>query len=550
MARTSSPLENRERETMDPDPLLSESDPLTGVVDYRGRPVSRASSGGWNSALFIIGAEIPERCAFYGITSNLIMYVTGPLGVSTAAAAAALSTWSGVSLMLPLLGAFLADSYLGRYRTIVLVSLLYILSLSMLTLSALLPSVPSPHGGNTLDLQSFPASLRVPLFYVSLYLLGFAEGAHKLCLQALGADQFDDSDPKECILKSVFFNWWFFAMSAGLPVTVLVLSYVQDNIGWGFGFGIPCIVMLFSFSVFLLGTRTYRNSVLDEESPFVRIGKTFVALARYQEATQPRDKALMDEHGCSFSSDHVDEAKGVLRLFGIWATCLIYATAFVQQSLFTKQASTLDRRIGSSFQIPPAALQIFINVSVLAFVPIYDRILVPITRKLSKIPSGLTMLQRIGVGIAISLISMVIAALVEMKRLKTARDYGLVDQPEVAIPMSLWWMVPQYVLYGMAEVFTLVGLQEFFYDQVPDALRSIGLALYLSIFGVGSFISSILISAIDKQTRKGGDSWFSNNLNRAHLDYFYWLLAGLSAFGLLAFVYCAQAYVYKKKVDI
>lgn len=248
------------------------------------------------------------------------------------------------------------------------------------------------------------------------------------------------------------------------------------------------------------------------------------------------------------SASQVEEAKVVLRLVPIWATCLLYAIVFAQSStFFTKQGSTMDKSIGPNFKIPPASLQTFISLSIVLFIPIYDRVFVPIARAITGKPSGITMLQRIGCGMLLSVVSMVMAALTETRRLKIALDSGIIDIPTATVPMSIWWLAPQYILLGISEVFTMVGLQEFFYDQVPNGLKSLGLAIYLSIFGFGNFLSSFLISVIEWATGGDGNSWFSDNLNRAHLDYFYWLLAGLSVFELAAYLYFTRSYIYNRE---
>lgn len=243
----------------------------------------------------------------------------------------------------------------------------------------------------------------------------------------------------------------------------------------------------------------------------------------------------------------VEDAKALLRLIPIWTSCLVYTIVFAQATtFFVKQGTTMDKTVFAGFETPAASLQSFIGIATIILIPIYDRIFIPVARLLTHKPSGITMLQRIGTGIFMSVISMVVAALVEMKRLKTAKESGLVDDPKATVPMSVWWLVPQYLLFGLNEVFAMVGMQEFFYDQVPYELRSMGLSFYLSVLGVGSFLSSLLVSVIDKLSSSvdGGESWFSSNLNQAHLDYFYWLLAGLSMVGLVAFVHFSRYFVY------
>ncbi|CAO2167200.1 unnamed protein product, partial [Urochloa humidicola] len=209
-----------------------------GVGELLPRPgsssiISKAGDGrgGWRAALFIVAVGLFERIGFVGVSANLIMYLTGPLGMSTAAAAAGVNAWSGTVQVLPLVGALVADSRLGRYRALLAAGVLYFLSLGMLTASSIMvqtaSSPPSASPG------------RLAFFYIALYLLALAQGFYGPCGEAFGADQFvpRDGDPSAPAVRSSYFNWFHFSISWGYAIATAGLSYVQDNAGWTVGFG-------------------------------------------------------------------------------------------------------------------------------------------------------------------------------------------------------------------------------------------------------------------------------------------------------------------------
>lgn len=234
--------------------------------------------------------------------------------------------------------------------------------------------------------------------------------------------------------------------------------------------------------------------------------------------------------------------KLLLNMIPIWLAALPFGISVAQTStFFIKQATTLNREITHSFQVPPASIYSLTAIGMIISVTFYDRILVPVLRNMTGNERGFKILQRIGIGMAFPIVTMVVAALVEKKRLTLVEK----DPVNGSNSMSVFWLAPQFLIIGFGDGFTIVGLQEYFYDQVPDSMRSLGIAFYLSVIGFANFLSSLLITVVDRVTEKAGKSWLGKDLNSSRLDNFYWLLAAIAAVDLCVYVILARRYSYK-----
>jgi peptide/histidine transporter 3/4 len=129
-----------------------------------------------------------------------------------------------------------------------------------------------------------------------------------------------------------------------------------------------------------------------------------------------------------------------------------------------------------------------------------------------------------------------------------ARQHGLTDKETVTVPLSVYWLVPQFLLVGAGEAFAYVGQLEFFLKEAPVSMKSMSTGLFLSTLSLGFFWSSLLVTLVNSLTSHGSSpGWLPNNLNRGRLDYFYWLLTVLSFLNLLMFFLFSRFYKYTEK---
>ena len=191
----------------------------------------------------------------------------------------------------------------------------------------------------------------------------------------------------------------------------------------------------------------------------------------------------------------------------------------------------MNTQLTKSFHIPPASLQSIPYIMLLFIVPLYDTFFVPFARKFTGHTSGISPLKRIGFGLFLSTFSMVAAALMEKRR----RDLA-VNSNEM---ISIFWITPQFLIFGLSEMFTAVGLIEFFYKQSVKGMQAFLTAMTYCSYSFGFYLSSLLVSLVNKITSSSSNGgWLhENNLNKDRLDLFYWLLAALSLLNFFNYLF-------------
>ncbi|XVE88868.1 hypothetical protein DITRI_Ditri19aG0103300 [Diplodiscus trichospermus] len=542
----------------------------------------RRQKGGLVTMPFIIANESFEKVASYGLVPNMILYLIKDYHMGVAKGTNILFFWQAATNFTPILGAFVADSYLGRFLTIGLGSICSLLGMILLWLTAMIPrSKPPPCDLLTQSCRS-PTAAQMTLLISSLVLISAGAGGVRPCSLAFGADQLDRRDnPKNDRVLESFFGWYYASAAISVLIALTGIVYIQDHLGWRVGFGIPAILMVLSALVFFLASSLYLKQKASKSllTGFVQVivvafknrNLTFPLPnstgsyhhKRDSKIVAPTDKLRFLNKACIIKNpeqdiapdgsalnpwslctvEQVEELKALLKVLPLWSTGIIMSINLSQTSFPVLQASSMDRHLSKRFQIPAGSYGMFNIISLALWVILYDRAILPLASKIKGKPVRIGVKVRMGIGLFLTCTAMIVSAIVENARRRKAIREGFLNNPRAVLDMSAMWLVPQFCLNGLAEAFTAIGQTEFFYSEIPKSMSSIAAALFGLGLAVANLLASVVVSIIDSITSRGGkESWVSNNINKGRIDNYYWVLAILSFINLLYYFVCAWAY--------
>ncbi|EFJ20461.1 hypothetical protein SELMODRAFT_418377 [Selaginella moellendorffii] len=545
----------------------------------------------WRVAPFIFAVVTLESAASLSIGINLFTFAFNTEHFSLATAANIVTNFMGTMFLLTLLGGLVADLWWSRFKTIVVSGVLEVLGILLVALVASIESLTPPEC-QLLDASCNSAtSSQKAVFFGGLYLLALGAGGVKANIATMGAVHFDENSPVEKKELGTYFNTYFILFCIGALIAITALVYTQENVSFEVGYLIALGCMVLGVIVAAAGYPLYQHNspINGTQSPVTSFAQVVVAAFKNRKLQILSPEVLhqgpLDDSKMGYRIEHTDqftfldraaivdynspptaqtspwklctvtqveEVKLILRILPIFASTIVLNCVIAQvQTVTLQQGRTMDRRITKSFEIPPASVAALPVVFMIIALPIYDRIFVPIARRATGHESGITYLQRISVGLLLAIASMVVAALVEKKRIRVAREFGLLDSPTARVPLKIYWIMIQYFIIGLADMFTFVGLMEFFYREAPERVRNMSTALTFVSLSLGYFLSSTIVDIVKSVTTKGGGlGWLPSNINKGNISNFYLLLASISAVNFVVYVACARWYRYRNHGDV
>ncbi|KAG2535415.1 hypothetical protein PVAP13_9NG112346 [Panicum virgatum] len=536
---------------------------------------------GWTAVAFIFGFFAAASMASSSFGTPLTSYLISRYNMKANAATNVNNAYSGLLSFTPVVGAFVADAFWGRFRTMLFGSVFGVIGMGVITLSATIRQLKPPScsaAARQAGTCVGPSGLHRAVLYIGMGLLVVSAGGTNPTALPFGADQFDETNERHKAGLTRYFNCYYAVSMTSTFLVLTVIVYVQDKVSWGLGFAIPTVLTLVTFAVFLAGTAVYVyvppegsifssvarvEEVLYSYSPPVpaagndgarrafRLPLTLqlsflnkAAIVTGADEVRPDGSPARPWNLCSVQQ--VEEVKCLVKIIPVWVSGVVWFVVMTEMTNYTYiQALTMDLHIGSRFTFPPVSILAVLYLSVALSAPVLDLLVSGAARYLTKAGDGgggVTLLQRQGAGLVVGSLAFVVAAAVERRRRSSALGHG-----DGVSPLSAFLLAPQLAVMGASGALNMIGQMEFYNTQFPDQMRTLANAAFYCAQGASSYLATLVVNIVNARTRRrdGSDGWVSDDINAGRIDYFYYTMAVLGAINFVYFLVCSHFYRYK-----
>ncbi|XP_038646003.1 solute carrier family 15 member 2 isoform X1 [Scyliorhinus canicula] len=383
------------------------SSPIDGEVQKDLPPLKKQSPKlcGSNyplSILFVVVNEFCERFSFYGMKAVLTLYFTSFLHWNDDLSTAIYHAFSGLAYFTPVIGALIADSWLGKFKTIIILSIVYVIGHVVKSVGAI------PIVGDQ--------KMHVVLSMFGLFLIAVGTGGIKPCVAAFGGDQFEEEHAYE---RRRFFSFFYLSINAGSLLSTIITPMLRADVQcfggdcYALAFGVPAGLMVVALVVFISGSSLYKKlppqgNILVEVCKCV--GFSMANRWRHRGKNFPKRNHWLDWAREKYPKQLIREVKMVTRVLFLYLPLPMFWALFDQQgSRWTLQATRMNSNFGG-FIIQPDQMQTINALLIVTFIPIFDMGIYPLLRKCN---IDLTPLKRMTVGMVLAAVAFVAAAVVE-----------------------------------------------------------------------------------------------------------------------------------------
>uniref|UniRef100_A0A8B9JMY1 Solute carrier family 15 member 1 n=1 Tax=Astyanax mexicanus TaxID=7994 RepID=A0A8B9JMY1_ASTMX len=364
------------------------------------------------SIFFIVVNEFCERFSYYGMRAVLVLYFRYFLRWDDDLATTIYHTFVALCYLTPILGAIVADSWLGKFKTIVYLSIVYTIGQAVMAVSAIHDITDSNQDGTPDNM-----TLHVALSMLGLFLIAVGTGGIKPCVAAFGGDQFQDHQEKQ---RSTFFSIFYLSINAGSLLSTLITPILRaQECGinsqqkcYPLAFGVPAALMAVALVVFIAGSSMYtkaapKGNIMLEVCKC--IGFAIKNRFNHRSKVYPKREHWMDWANEKYNKLLIAQVKMVLKVLFLYIPLPMFWALFDQQgSRWTLQATTMDGNFGA-FIVQPDQMQTVNPILILVMVPIVDSVVYPLIKKCGL---NFTPLKRMTVGMFMAGLAFVAAALV------------------------------------------------------------------------------------------------------------------------------------------